>query len=280
MFSSRASLDALLHPPKREVDESTDVLLMGFDDGTIHLSINDVFEIGTFSTRQITPQIGQSRMIRECSHPYSSTHALLIQSLSVNVSELHFVPFDLRLIPETGKYLSLLASKSTQLHNLLRYIQEVQNQIYSEFRASQDLPQRFMRNIEETLQEKSQTSFVTAAYQLVATGICGALMKEWLVDELGDRVCEYSASCLQPMANTKARVTNAGIRLLRPGMKMFDDLHTRPFSLLWNVLGSSLVGFEAFQDSTNLQMVLDSPHKSSIRSLTLSTAYSCLGTRS
>ena len=165
------------------------MLLVGFEDGTIYLSINDVFEIGTFDSNQIAQNLQQSQMIHECSHPYSSTYAILLQNLSSNVGDLYFVPFDLRLIPETGRYLSLLASKSTQLHNVLRYVQEVQSQMYSEFRASQDLPQRFMHSIERTLREESQTDFVTAAYQLVATGVCSTPMKEWLVDELGDRVC-------------------------------------------------------------------------------------------
>ena len=164
------------------------MLLVGFQDGNIYLSINDVFEIGTFDSNQIAQNLQQSQMIRECSHPYSSTYAILLQSLSSNIQDLYIVPFDLRLIPETGRYLSLLASKSTQLHNVLRYVQEVQSQIYSEFRASQDLPQRFIHSIERTLQEQGQIDFVTAAYQLVATGVCSTPMKEWLTDELGDRV--------------------------------------------------------------------------------------------
>ena len=97
-------------------------------------------------------------------------------------------PLDLRMIPETGSYLPIIASKSTQLQNLLRYLVATQDQMYKEFKSSQDLPARLMANIEETLQEKNQCDFRSAAYHLVATGHCYECVKEWLVDELRDTV--------------------------------------------------------------------------------------------
>ena len=45
-----------------------------------------------------------------------------------------------------------------------------------------------MRNIEETLSEKDEGTFAAAAYHLAATGDCYASVREWLIDELGDRV--------------------------------------------------------------------------------------------
>ncbi|KAI4174012.1 MAG: hypothetical protein LQ343_002575 [Gyalolechia ehrenbergii] len=114
----------------------------------------------------------------------STTHALLVSN---GLEELHVVPFDLRPISSAGRYLSLLASKVTELHNLLGYLHQVQEHISSEIRTSQDLPSRFMRNIDETLREKSDCTWVQAAYHLVVTGQCCPEAKEWLVNELGER---------------------------------------------------------------------------------------------
>ena len=88
----------------------------------------------------------------------------------------------------TGRYLSLLASKSTQLRNLLRYISQAQKQMYSDFKASQDLPSKFIANLEETLKESSDCTWTQCAYHLVVTGNCQAEVKQWLVDQLGERV--------------------------------------------------------------------------------------------
>ncbi|MCJ1284818.1 hypothetical protein MMC26_004155 [Xylographa opegraphella] len=188
IFSSRASMDAIFHPSKKDnVDDTADVLLVGYDNGTLHLSIYDFFEIGTFNTQLASHDHQICYPILHSNHSLCSTHSLLLSQSLGSQQALHFVPLDLRLIPETGRYLSLLASKSTRLQNVLRYIREAQIQICSEFRASQELPRKFIYNIEETLQETSQCSFVDASYHLVVTGNCFPPMKEWLVEELGDR---------------------------------------------------------------------------------------------
>ena len=183
-------MDAIFHSSKNDDhDDTADVLLVGYDNGTIHLSIYDFFEIGTFNT-QLAPQDHQiCHPILHSNHSLCSTHSLLLSNSLGSHQALYLVSLDLRLIPETGRYLSLLASKSTRLQNVLRYIREAQIQIFSEFRASQELPRKFMRNIEEALQQTNQCSFVDAAYHLVVTGNCFPVMKEWLVEELGDRVC-------------------------------------------------------------------------------------------
>lgn len=224
-------MDAIFHSSKKDFDESADVLVVGYDDGTIHLSLYDFFEIGTISTLQISPDHVNSRLFSHSSHSLCSTHALLVMNSSKSQDELYFVPFDLRLIPETGRYLSLLASKSTRLRNVLRYIREAQIQIYREFNASQDLPRKFIRNIEETLQEKDHCSFVTAAYHLVVTGNCFPLMKEWLVEELGDRVCWGSDRQWNGLiTDLFSRGIKDGIKPSLVVMRIFGDLSMSIFS--------------------------------------------------
>ena len=162
----------------------TDVLLAGGDEGSLHLTIYDSFELGTYTIKDHGQRM---KLSGHASHPYYSTHALLCEGPD-KPHPLFLLPLDLRMITETGRYLTIIASKSTHLQNILRYIIATQNHIYGEFKNSQDLPGRFIRNIEEALQEKDHCSFLSAVYHLVATGDCYETMKEWLVDELGDRV--------------------------------------------------------------------------------------------
>jgi anaphase-promoting complex subunit 4 len=190
VFSSRASIDAIFHST-RDTSDSVDVLSVGFDDGTVHLRIFNCFEIGSFPVGS-SPGLPEScRILRHASHPLSSTHALLASPMKGNArGSLDLVTMDLRFITKSGRYLSLLASKTTQLQNLLRYIGQVQKQIELEWKNAQELPARFLRSVNEDLQEKCQCDFITAIYHLVVTGHCFEPMKEFLVDIVGERVCE------------------------------------------------------------------------------------------
>ena len=172
--------------------DSIDVLLVGFEDGMIHISVYDFFEIGTFNIQKAIHGPGSCKPLLHSSHPLSSTHFMLVVKSQDDHEQLLIVPFDFRLLFNTGRSLTLLASKSTQLRNVLRYIHQVQVQMYSDFKASQDLPSRFMGNIEESLREQTDCNWIQAAYHLAVTGHCYPTVKEWLVDQLGERVCYLS----------------------------------------------------------------------------------------
>lgn len=188
VFNSQVSLNALFQPLTTSSTDSADILIMGFGDGSIHLSIYEFFEIGSFTLQQASQNFSNSKPILHCSHPYHTTHALVVLNESSGEEELYLVPLDLRLVSSAGRYLSLLASKSAQLHNILRYIRQVQREMCVELKAAQDLPNKFIRSIEETLRHKADYTWVDAAYHLVVTGNCYPDVKEWLVDELGERV--------------------------------------------------------------------------------------------
>ncbi|KAM0799702.1 anaphase-promoting complex, cyclosome, subunit 4-domain-containing protein [Usnea florida] len=187
VFSSRASLDTLFQPLTTDSTDYADIFVVGFEDGTVHLSIYDFFEIGRFNLHQASSGFRGCRPILHCSHPCSTTHSMLVSNFAGDQEEMYIVPLDLRLLSNAGRYLSLLASKSTQLHNLLRYIHQVERQIHNDFKASQELPSRFMANIEESLREHADCNWMQAAYHLVVTGDCSPQVKEWLVDQLGER---------------------------------------------------------------------------------------------
>ena len=93
-----------------------------------------------------------------------------------------------------------------------------------------------MRNINEDLEEKSHCDFVTAAYHLLVTGDCFEPLREFLVDQVGERVWNPPALLFRirwPMTSLLYRGINAGKRLFRQVMRMFDDLLTSVSYLPW-----------------------------------------------
>ncbi|KAG4436181.1 hypothetical protein IFR05_008341 [Cadophora sp. M221] len=186
VFSSRSSLDALFRPFDPKDNTSVNVMVVGTKEGSIHLSIYDSFEIGAFVSPVVINGI-PCHLFRHTSHQDFSTHALLMK-VPKSGESLYFVPMDLRFISASSEYLSLLASRSTALNNLLRYINQVQVLMISEWKSTQELPSRFLRNINETLAEKEvNRDIVQALYHSVATGHTFPAVREWLVDELSER---------------------------------------------------------------------------------------------
>ena len=164
------------------------MLIVGFENGIIHLSIYDFFEIGTFQLSKSSDHFAVCKPLMHCFHPLSTTQSLLVSEPQKGRYGLCLIPIDLRLLSHGGNFLSVLASKSTQLQNLLRYVKQVQIQMYSDFKAALDLPGRFIANVEDSLNEKGEWTWVQAAYHLVVTGNCPTDIREWLVDQLGERV--------------------------------------------------------------------------------------------
>jgi anaphase-promoting complex subunit 4 len=120
------------------------------------------------------------------------------------------VPVDLRFLNGAGRYISVLASKATALQNLLRYINHTQTLMQGEWKACQELPLKFLRNINESLVSAVGTEFIPTAYHMVVTGECIPTMKEWLVEELTERV---RTSVDWYSANRRFRAKKDGKRL-------------------------------------------------------------------
>lgn len=193
VFSSRTSIDAIFHSASKNTSDSVDVLLVGFEDGKVHLRIFDCFDIGSVCMASSIPNSKSCQVFLHASHPLCSSRSLVVSSSSLasdgsRNSSLHLLTLDLPFITNSGRYLSLLASKTTQLQNLLRYISQVQHQIELEWKNAQELPTRYMRSVNEDLHEKCQCDFVTALYHLAITGDCVEPLREFLVDIVGERV--------------------------------------------------------------------------------------------
>ncbi|KAK6387503.1 hypothetical protein LTS17_000772 [Exophiala oligosperma] len=203
IFSSRSSIDAVFHANGQTGSgyggsiDRVDALLVGLqgDDGdgcAVHIRIFDSFEIGTVDVGACLPSGSKGgKVIRIESHPFLSTAFLVVERTTGDGDDsasLHLLGLDMSFISHTGGNLPLVARKATQLGNLLRYVAQIHTQLASEVKAAFDLPGRFLRNINESLAEGDDyVDFVHAAHHLAVTGECDGKLKEWLVDEVGER---------------------------------------------------------------------------------------------
>jgi anaphase-promoting complex subunit 4 len=187
-FSAQADVDSLLHSHHLRDQNSVDMFIRCSDRGTIHPSMYDSKE--TVNIHLPTAWGLKSTPLLHTSHPYSCSHSLLMRTTSPATprhSKLAFVPLTLNFIPSAGIYLHLIASKTSQLQNLLLYITQCLQRMRTFFKHGQDLPSKFMMNISETLEEKGQGDLVTNLFHLACTGSCPPLIREWLVDELAEQ---------------------------------------------------------------------------------------------
>lgn len=169
-------------------------MIVGTDDGQIHISIYDSFVIGSFRY-SLPPSFGKKTELKLCgsaSHLELSTHTLIFSpSAEDKTKTLYLVPIDLTFITSAPENLSLLASKTTTLQKLLRYVKQVQVHMLNEWQSTRELPNRFLNSINETLKGSEaygDMQIGQAMYHSVVTGHTFPEVKEWLVDQLAERV--------------------------------------------------------------------------------------------
>lgn len=184
IFCTRSSLDALISPFDPKDNDAVDVMIFGTKEGKIHIIIYDSFFIGSFES-PLSVKGSACYLTLHSSQEHSSTHALIFKH--PDTENLFFVTMDLRFISASNRYLSLLASRSTALQNLLRYINQVQALILAEWKASRELPDKFLRSINETLNQNYQCGIVQALCHSLATGHIYPPVKEWLMHEISER---------------------------------------------------------------------------------------------
>ncbi|KAL1880735.1 hypothetical protein Daus18300_001349 [Diaporthe australafricana] len=197
VFSTTASLESMFPPLRPEDNDVVDVMAVGTRDGRVHLSIYDSFPIGSLkipikqgpspSSSQVD---GVYQLSLHAAHPKVSTHSLLLRpNDEERVKHLYLVPMDLRFVSYSPVNLSLLASKTTTLQKLLRYLKQTQAHIVNEWMSTRELPSRFLSFIQEDLQkmESGPTNIVQALYHTVMTGHVHRPVTEWLVDSIAER---------------------------------------------------------------------------------------------
>ena len=191
LFSTTTSLEFVFRPLKAEDADDVHVMVVGMEDGGIHLSIYDSFVIGTF--RYEDPFMSRETVFELCGHssrPETATHMLLMRPKGGDGSTLHVVPMDLTFVHYSPVNLSLLSSKVTTLQNLLRYVRQAQSHMTGEWKSTRELPSRFLLGVQDDLKKMGtgDLTIVQALYHTVVTGHVFPPVKEWLVDVVAERV--------------------------------------------------------------------------------------------
>ncbi|KAJ4424298.1 hypothetical protein N0V82_000998 [Gnomoniopsis sp. IMI 355080] len=196
-FSTNVSLESVFAPPRVEDNDVVDVMVAATRDGDVHLSIYDSFPIGIFkvpiktgpSPSSSQKLDGMFELCLHASHPEVSTHALLMRPGGEKGKALYLVPMDLRFVSYSPVNLSLLASKTTTLQKLLRYMLQTQAHIRNEWQSTRELPRRFLNIVQEDLasMKSGPTDIFQALYHTVLTGHVYQPVRDWLVDSIGDR---------------------------------------------------------------------------------------------
>lgn len=197
LFSSHQSLDAALHGSTEDSYNDLDVLLLSGHGGTIRLVLYDSLNIGSVELPTAW-QISKVKILQHCSHPYSYSHMFLteieIRGDKVHGSRIALISLSLKFMETRGSYLQIISSKTAQLELLLQYMSECLFTLQYHWNHATDLPKRFMNLINETLEEKREdATLVQLLYHLAATGDCPPILKEWLTDEVAERVSSAEA---------------------------------------------------------------------------------------
>lgn len=229
VFSTRTSIDSLLHATKQSTKSSgTDIVTIARDNAKIHVRIFDSFEVGDSDLNSALrlPSgcvLDSARSI--VTHPFEEKIFVLAseeadgnstRSKKQNMSDvagnngLHLLSLDLRFLQQSRLGLPVLATKATQLHNLARYLRQIEQQLTREAKSAFDLPSRFIRTLEEDLKEQDGegSTFQTSSYHALVTGEVTGKFKEWLVDILGDRGVKRWEKAVFECLETARRLMN------------------------------------------------------------------------
>lgn len=191
VFSTRTAIDFIFRPFKAEDANNVDVTIVGTSDGRVQINIYDSLSIGGFQYQipDAKDAAGVAELRCHSSHPGISTHALLFRPQVDRPDALYLVPVDMMFIHSSPINLPLLASKTTTLQNLLRYIKQTQVHMLGEWKSTRELPARFMAGVQEDLEKLPKCrTIVQALYHTAVTGNFHRPVKEWLVDSLAERV--------------------------------------------------------------------------------------------
>ncbi|KAF8535008.1 anaphase-promoting complex, cyclosome, subunit 4-domain-containing protein [Trichophaea hybrida] len=185
-FTSKTTLDALINAVTKGGEGShLDVLLIAEEGGKILLNVFESFLIGTMDLSSLTHQLEPgSKLIRHAASFDLSTHSLLLHEPKMN--HLLFSTMDILFIQQFGQYLFQLASTSTRVQALIRYMRETVTTIETEFKIMNDLTQKFVGIIAEDA-ENVGSEVGLEFFEFLVTGGPSPTLKEWLMDTLTER---------------------------------------------------------------------------------------------
>lgn len=196
VFSTRTSLEFIFPALKPSEGDAIHLMVLGTDDGAIHVCIYDTFVMGTFKVPLPLSPAGTAteepqpllQLRRHANHPASSTHSLLLANDSADKNAVYLLPVDFSFIFSSPLNLSLLDYKTTTFQKLFRYIRQTQVHMAGEWQAARELPARFLASIQEDLQQEPRYKTIDHALRVAAlAGYVPPTLKQWLVDTIAER---------------------------------------------------------------------------------------------
>lgn len=185
-FTSKTTLDALINAVTKGGEGShLDVLFIGDDSGKVLLNVFDSFLIGTMELSKLSHQLKpRTKLLRHTASSNLATQALLLHEPTSN--KLLFSTMDILFIQQFGQYLFQLASTSTRVQALLRYMTETISAMQTEFKTMNDLSKRFVNIIAEDA-DNAGSEVGLEFFEFLVTGLPSPVLKEWLLDVLQER---------------------------------------------------------------------------------------------
>ena len=124
---------------------------------------------------------------------------------------LLFSTMDILFVEQFGQYLFQLASTSTRVQALIRYMHETVTSIEAEFKTMNDLAQKYVRIIDEDA-ESVGSDVGLELFEFLVTGGPSPTLKEWLVDTLTERVRAVNVVTKLLAADLESRAKSDGKR--------------------------------------------------------------------
>lgn len=188
LFASQVSLDAAIHSKNVSHQNDVDTLMLCEDNAGVRVILYDALSLGSIDSAGGAATM-QYRFLKHASHPFHSTHMFLTESRIVSENPaISIQPLQLGFLQRGGTHLQIIQSKTAELQYLVQYVGEALLGIHHHWQHALDLPSRFMKFVNEDLQEKDNTTLAQSLLHLACTGHCPPLLKEWLVDTLAERV--------------------------------------------------------------------------------------------
>jgi anaphase-promoting complex subunit 4 len=187
IFASQPLLDTALHKGSSKELHFLNTFLLSDPKGSIQVILYDSLNIGSVAIPGLH-QGSALEYLRHASHPLAHSHLVIAKIRTAEQEQLGLIPISLRFLKSVGRNVHFIDFKTAQLEMLVQYIGECVFVIFNHWKHARDLPRRFQQNITEVLTEKKKPTLMQSLYQLAATGRCTKFVKEWLTDEVAERV--------------------------------------------------------------------------------------------
>jgi anaphase-promoting complex subunit 4 len=183
IFASQSLLDAALHKGSSKELHFLNTFLLSDSKG-VQVILYDSLNIGTIPIPGLA-EGSTVEYLRHASHPLAHCHVVMA---NMGADGLGLVPISLRFLKSVGHNVHFIDFKTAQLEMLVQYIGECVSVVFHHWKHARELPRRFQQNVAEVLEDKKKPVLMASLYQLASTGRCTNYVKEWLTDEVAERV--------------------------------------------------------------------------------------------